>query len=88
MTLTYSPASGSSFTLGKTTPVMTTAINTASNVNLHCTFDVTIKDTEPPTFKCPPDLKMKSNNELSIEVKATDNSGAEPTVTTVVSGTT
>lgn len=34
MTLTYSPPSGSSFALGKTTAVTTTATNTASNVKL------------------------------------------------------
>ena len=88
MTLTYSPASGSAFALGKTTSVKATATNTASNVKLHCTFDVTINDTEPPKFKCPPDLVKKNDNELTVEVKATDNSGAEPTVTTVVSETT
>ena len=87
MDLTYSPASGSSFALGKTTPVTTTATNKASNVKLHCTFDVTINDTEPPKFQGPPDLKMNENKQLVIDVKATDNSGQEPTVKTTISET-
>ena len=87
MDLNYSPASGSSFPLGKTTPVITTATNKASNVKLHCTFDVKINDTEPPKFQCPPDLKMNENKELVIDVKATDNSGKKPTVKTTVSDT-
>lgn len=85
MTLAYSPPSGSSFALGKTAAVTTTATNSASNVKLQCTFDVTIHDTEPPKFECPPKLERKDDLELIMDVKATDNSGEAPTVKTSLS---
>ncbi|HYC39247.1 MAG TPA: HYR domain-containing protein, partial [Chitinophagaceae bacterium] len=51
VTVSYSPASGSTFPVGTTT-VTATARDAAGNTAT-CTFTVTVNDTEPPTFSNP-----------------------------------
>jgi len=53
-TVSYSPASGTSFAVGTTT-VTGTATDTAGNTT-QCTFTVTVNDTQAPTISCPANI--------------------------------
>jgi len=58
-TVTYSPPSGSTLPLGNTT-VTVTARDAAGN-QASCTFQVTVRDTTPPTLSCPEDVRVISD---------------------------
>jgi len=58
-TVTYSPPSGSTLPLGNTT-VTVTARDAAGN-QASCTFQVTVRDTTPPTVSCPEDVRVSSD---------------------------
>lgn len=51
VTLTYSLASGSTFSVGET-PVTVTATDESGKSSM-CTFNVTVKDVTPPVLNCP-----------------------------------
>jgi uncharacterized repeat protein (TIGR01451 family) len=56
LTVTSSPASGSVFPVGTTT-VTCTAKDAAGNTS-NCSFDVTVKDGEPPQITCPGEISI------------------------------
>jgi hypothetical protein len=58
-TLSYSPASGSSFPVG-TTLVTATATDASGNMST-CTFNVTVNDTELPAITCPADITQDND---------------------------
>jgi len=71
-TVTCDPPSGTYFPVGKTTVTCTSATGTS------CTFDVTVKDTEPPQITCPADITVGNDPGLCSAVvtfaaTATDN---------------
>lgn len=55
-TISYSPASGSEFSIGSTL-VTATATDPAGNT-ASCTFIVTVNDTQGPSIDCPADLNV------------------------------
>ena len=59
ITYSYSPASGSYFSVGTTT-VTATAEDVAGNTAT-CTFDVTISDTEDPELVCPANITVSND---------------------------
>ena len=60
---------------------MTSALSSQS-LNLKCTFDVTIPDTEAPSVTCPSSVTQSDNRIASFSsASATDNSGVNPTIT-------
>ena len=70
------PPSGTTFPVGNTT-VTCTAIDAAGNV-AHCTFTVTVRDTQPPTVTCPADLVVDADPGqcsavVTFTATATDN---------------
>ena len=87
-TITYSPASGSSFSVGPTT---VTATATNSQGTSSCTFTVTVNDGEPPTVSNPsasPAMLWPANHKMSdiaVSYTATDNCGSVRCVLTVTS---
>jgi hypothetical protein len=87
-TITYSPASGSSFTVGTTT---VTATATNSEGSSSCTFTVTVNDTEPPAVGNPsalPGMLWPANhkmNNITVSYTATDNCAAVSCVLSVTS---
>jgi hypothetical protein len=56
--IAYSPDPGSEFSLGKTA-VNVTATDSSGNSNT-CSFQVTVKDTEPPRITCPADITVSA----------------------------
>jgi len=58
--ITYSKASGTIFPLGTTT-VTVTARDAAGNAS-HTTFNVTVRDSEPPSIARPPTLPVAAEN--------------------------
>ncbi|HEX8439098.1 ELWxxDGT repeat protein [Archangium sp.] len=58
-TVTYSSASGSSFSLGKTS-VKVTAKDAAGNES-SCSFDVTVRDATAPRVTCPADVEVEAS---------------------------
>ena len=82
-TITYSPASGSSFPVG-TTPVVATATDGCGNTST-CSFNVIVLDNQNPVVSCPANISVSStgancNAAVTYNVTATDNCSA--TVTT------
>src|SRR6185295_7733214 len=74
-TITFSPASGSTFPVGTTT-VTATATNSCGSTN--CTFTVTVNDTEKPSLTVPADITVSNDPgvcgaAVSFTVTATDN---------------
>ncbi|HYY98044.1 MAG TPA: SBBP repeat-containing protein, partial [Pyrinomonadaceae bacterium] len=59
VTVTYNPPSGSVFPVGATT-VTATATDAAGN-NASCSFDVTVRDDQPPVISCPADINVEGN---------------------------
>jgi hypothetical protein len=76
-TITYSPASGSTFALGTTT-VTATATDPAGRIAT-CTFRVTVTDIQAPAITCPANLTLSTTTGLCGRVltfatpAATDN---------------
>jgi len=58
-TVACNPPSGSFFAKG-VTPVICTATDAAGNAST-CTFNVTVKDTEPPAITCPVDVVVSND---------------------------
>jgi hypothetical protein len=52
VTVSCSPSSGSSFSVGTTTVVCTATDKSGNKAS--CSFTVTVRDTEPPQIACPP----------------------------------
>ncbi|QQS27588.1 MAG: HYR domain-containing protein [Sphingobacteriales bacterium] len=78
MGITYSPASGSIFSVG-TTPVTATATDVNGNSS-NCIFNVTVVDDEDPVITCPADITVPAafgycSEEVSFAATATDNCG-------------
>lgn len=55
-TVTYAPPSGSTLPLGDTT--VTVTAEDADGTQATCTFRVTVRDTTPPTVRCPEDMRV------------------------------
>jgi hypothetical protein len=79
VTITCSPASGSTFPVG-TTPVKCTATDASGAIVATCTFNVTVNDTEKPKITCPKDVTVECNTSIDPSVTgtatATDNCGS------------
>ncbi|MEO6539346.1 MAG: HYR domain-containing protein [Ferruginibacter sp.] len=58
LTITYSKASGSFFAVG-TTAVTATATNSCGTSS--CTFNVTVKDVQPPSITCPGNISVNND---------------------------
>lgn len=76
--ITYSPASGSFFTVGTTT-VTATADDGHGNTT-SCNFTVTVNDTQPPTINCPANITVNNTTgqcgtNVTFAATATDNCG-------------
>lgn len=54
VTVTCQPPSGAAFPTG-VSPVICTAVDQAGN-SAQCTFQVVVRESEPPTIVCPPDV--------------------------------
>ena len=83
--VTSSPPSGSFF------PVGTTTVTSTSATGATCTFNVVVKDTEPPQINCPPEITVCNDPGLcSAQVfftsTATDNCAVQSVVSTPPSG--
>lgn len=82
-TITYSPPSGSTLPLG-TTPVTATATDGSGNT-ASCTFQVTVRDSTPPTVTCPADVEVapegSSGTPVTYEPPEVSDTVSEPTVT-------
>jgi Concanavalin A-like lectin/glucanases superfamily/HYR domain/Secretion system C-terminal sorting domain len=81
--ITFSPASGSSFNLGVTT-VTATAGDGNGNTTA-CTFTVTVTDNQAPVLTCPTILNNfatagQCDATVSFVVTATDNCNASPAI--------
>ncbi|HSP80982.1 MAG TPA: HYR domain-containing protein, partial [Myxococcaceae bacterium] len=77
---TCTPASGSTYALG-TTPVTCTATDSAGNRS-HCTFGVTVADTQPPSISCPAPVTAECTGNGGTEVvlgEATAMDACSPT---------
>jgi len=87
VTVSCTPASGSSFPKGTTT-VVCTATDSSGNTN-SCSFTVTVNDMQPPVIStCASNQTLSANGScwaalpnLTSQVVATDNCGGTPTVT-------
>jgi hypothetical protein len=74
-----SPASGSTFQVGRTT--VTCTVTDASNNSASCSFTVTVQDTQPPTITCPANITfvpaatcpLTSGMPVNFTVTASDN---------------
>ncbi|WP_254627714.1 HYR domain-containing protein [Myxococcus sp. CA040A] len=83
-TVTYAPPSGGTLPLGMTT-VTATAEDAAGN-QASCTFQVTVRDTTPPTVTCPVNMVVEATGPSGAPVTypaatASDAVTATPTVT-------
>ncbi|MEX2142001.1 MAG: HYR domain-containing protein [Pirellulales bacterium] len=82
-TIVSAPASGSQFSLGTTT-VLVTATDAAGNSS-QASFDVTVVDTTAPTLTLPADLTVEATNAsraiVNFAATATDAVDADPTLT-------
>ncbi|NOT38730.1 MAG: HYR domain-containing protein [Saprospiraceae bacterium] len=84
--ITYSPASGSLFSLGAST-VIVTATDVSGNTNT-CSFTVTVNDTELPIITCPANIVIGNDNGVCTAVETyttpsgTDNCTGQNTVRT------
>ena len=71
------PASGSEFTLG-THIVRTSAIDSAGN-STDCTFEVLVKDIEPPIIRCPATVEATASGSLTkVNFTATAEDKVDP----------
>jgi hypothetical protein len=75
-TISYSPASGSTFNVGTAT-VNVTATDASSNES-ECTFTVTVSDDEYPMVTCPSNISASADvgecsNAVSFSASASDN---------------
>jgi len=89
VTMTYSPASGSTFVVGTTT-VTATATDASGNSST-CTFNVIIEDNEDPVITCPANIAVNADPALctavvSFTATATDNCGAATVTYSPASG--
>jgi hypothetical protein len=63
-TVTCTPASGSTFTVGTTT-VNCTASN-GSGPDATCSFTVTVNDTQPPAISCPDNISVQATGTCEV----------------------
>jgi hypothetical protein len=87
VSITSSPAAGSTFPLGVTT-IVVTATDDAGNTAT-CTFTVTVRDTRPPTITCSLGRQViwsPSSGMIDVlfAASATDAGTARPTVTIAI----
>ena len=90
--VTCMPASGSKFTLG-TTPVICSATDKAGNTSPGYLFNVTVRDTTPPTLKLPANLTADATGPSGARVSFSPTAsdlviGAVPVSCTPASGST
>ncbi|MCA1593802.1 MAG: HYR domain-containing protein [Acidobacteria bacterium] len=82
LTITQSPAAGTSIVLGSTTPV-TITVTDASNNSTSVSTTVTVADNTPPTITAPPDATYSCASQVPAadpsQATAADNCGT-PTV--------
>src|SRR5207249_1177277 len=76
VTVSSSPASGSSFAIGTTT--VTSTATDASGNTATCAFTVTVVDNQPPQITCPSDMTVNAtlgdcSTNVNFTVSATDN---------------
>jgi hypothetical protein len=86
VSVTCAPPSGGFFPVG-TTSVTCTATDASGNT-ASCTFQITVRDTEPPRIVCPNDIRRESCQETIVDysVSATDNCPGVTVVCTPPSG--
>ncbi len=89
VTVVCVPPSGSAFPVGTTT--VTCTATDSSNQSTQCTFDITVKDVEPPkiTSSIGVSTLWPPNHDLinvGLSASATDNCGNPVTLTTAVYG--
>jgi hypothetical protein len=85
-TISYSPASGSFFSVG-TTQVTATATNSGGSSS--CTFNVVVSDKTPPVISCPSNQNVTTTGTSAIvtfSVTSTDNCGSVSVVSSPSSG--
>ncbi|AKJ04958.1 ELWxxDGT repeat protein [Archangium gephyra] len=80
-TLTYSHVNGDRFPLGNT-PVTATAKDGANNTS-SCTFQVTVRDTQAPSLRCPPTQRTEALGPSGAPVEFTVNNVVDTVSTTV-----
>ena len=61
VTVTTNPASGSFFSVGTTTVIVTASDASANSADATCTFMVTVQDTQAPAITCPANVNLNTN---------------------------